>query len=335
MLRLTRRFHLAFSSLSFYGLFLLIKDRLMRPWVVLLTLVVAWCGPSHGDPDAEASPTAFERFEIDPKAFVPLEVGNRWTYQHHYSNRAYDWWEPGDEAYPEWAAYLKQFEVPGYPIEEGSPPRSLIRTYPDYPTFVIEITHTEWIDGFEYFVFNDAPYAWPPMPTFFWAGYKVRWSDDDVLLMRWNDMDIPLYDFSLQHEGIEEAAEWAQDRQTDYYSVSVFEYNPIDIRRLMIGRRTDYGNQIVEVIFSFIHPIWCPPPHSCRIHFVQRYGIGNVVISHLGWGDTPLFWNGLYPISATLSGQEIPYEQATAQAGPTAVRERSWGAIKREFVPIK
>ena len=55
MLRLTRRFHLACSFLSFYGLFLSGKDRLMWPWVLLLVLV-AWCDTSHGDSDAEASP---------------------------------------------------------------------------------------------------------------------------------------------------------------------------------------------------------------------------------------------------------------------------------------
>ena len=40
-----------------------------------------------------ASPTEFDRFEIDPTEFVLLEVGNRWEYSHSYSNEMYYIWE--------------------------------------------------------------------------------------------------------------------------------------------------------------------------------------------------------------------------------------------------
>ncbi len=313
---------------------------LMRSLLLFLLLMVGWYGVSHGDHDVEA-----DSFVIDPKGFVPLEVGNRWTYEHKYINNAYGHWEPGDEADPEWAAYLKQFEVPGYPIGESSPPRSLTEiTYRDSLILTIEITHTEWIDEFEYFVLSEVPYDWPPLPTFFWAGYKVRWSDDDVLLVRGNDADIPLYDFSLQREGIErshwESSEWY------YYGVSVFEYNPIDTKRWMIDLLTypDYSEyvvidpasrgQILQASFSFSYSILC---NHCiwRVPFVQGYGIGHVQKVHLGISNKPLFANSLWPISAIISGNEISYGQATGQAAPTVVRERSWGAVKREFMPMK
>ena len=114
--------------------------------------------------------------EINPLDFVPLEVGNRWTYEHLYINYHHGEGEP--------------FDIPGYP------PGSL----PDSLTFAkkivtIEITHTEVIDGLEYFVFNDAEYDWPPLPNFFWGGKKVRLSDEGFLIFRWNGQELPVYDF--------------------------------------------------------------------------------------------------------------------------------------------
>ena len=34
------------------------------------------------------------RLELDPHDYVPLAVGNRWTYEHHYANDSY----PGTES---------------------------------------------------------------------------------------------------------------------------------------------------------------------------------------------------------------------------------------------
>ncbi len=334
----------ALSPLSLDRLLLLSTAGLMRSLLLLLLLMVGWYGVSHGDHDVEADSSTFEPFVIDPKEFVPLEVGNRWTYEHRYTNYMYDSWDPEAAAYPEWAAYFKQFEVPGYPIGGDSPPRSLTRFIrQDAVILAVEITHTEWIDGFEYFVFSDVPYDWPPLPTFFWAGYKVRWSDDDVLLVRGNDADIPLYDFSLQREGIERF--YWRDVEWYYYAVPVFEYNPIDIRRWMIDWLTEpeysgivinpeHRDQILEAGFDFSYPILCDPC-SWRVPFVQGYGMGSVRILYLGAGMSPIFANVLRPISAVLSGEEISFKQATGRAAPTVVRERSWGAVKREFMPMK
>ena len=164
----------------------------MRVLVLLLTLVVVWCGVSSGD--HEKPPT---ELDIDPKEFVPLAVGNRWTYEHIYMN------------YLHGAGGL--FDVPGYP--PGRLPDSL-----EYVERIvtIEITHTEVIDGLEYFVFSDgtSPFAdlmeawpeltgtdyvrlprWPPLPDFFWGGKKVRLSDEGFLVFRWHGQDIPVYDF--------------------------------------------------------------------------------------------------------------------------------------------
>ena len=90
---------------------------------------------------------------------------------------------------------LKALEIPGYPHGYGNPtpPDSLTRVE---RILTIEITHTETIDGFEYFVFSNADYAWPPLPDFFWGGKTVRLWDDGFLVFRRNGQDLPLYDFS-------------------------------------------------------------------------------------------------------------------------------------------
>ena len=105
--------------------------------------------------------------EINPLDFVPLAVGNRWTYEHLYWNGSYT-----DEGPSYDIEVRKPFEIPGYPHGEGNvlPPRSLLFSMDNRLT--IEITHTERIDGREYFVFSDAEYDWPPLPEFFWLGRR-------------------------------------------------------------------------------------------------------------------------------------------------------------------
>lgn len=88
------------------------------------------------------------------------------------------------------------FEIPGYPYDNPEFP-------PDFFSWgrelTIEITHTEMIDDLEYFVFSRPDYDGPPLLNLFWAGQKVRLSDEGVLLFRWNGQDVPLYDLNFQH----------------------------------------------------------------------------------------------------------------------------------------
>ena len=46
------------------------------------------------------------------------------------------------------------------------------------------------IDGFEYYVFSDADYAWSPLPELFWGGKKVRLSAEGFLVFRWDGQDV-------------------------------------------------------------------------------------------------------------------------------------------------
>ena len=142
----------------------------MRLLMLLLVFLIGYT--AAGD----AQEVEEDAIEINPLDFVPLEVGNHWTYEHSYMNYHHGQGEP--------------FDIPGYP--PGHPPDSL--TFAK-KIVTIEITHTEVIDGLEYFVFSDADYAWPPLPYFFWGGKKVRLSAEGFLVFRWNGQDIPVYDF--------------------------------------------------------------------------------------------------------------------------------------------
>jgi hypothetical protein len=91
--------------------------------------------------------------EYRPEEFLPLAVGNSWTYRHYYFDR------------------LSQ---PDKDESEISVVQSA----------TITITHTEQINGSTYYVFSNMPYDFPPVPYFFLAGKKVRFSEDGRL-MEW------------------------------------------------------------------------------------------------------------------------------------------------------
>lgn len=317
--------------------------RAMR-WLVLL-LVFQTGYIAAQEIDEAAAP------ELNLHEFVPLEVGNRWTYTHSYFNEMYYEWDDLEEEEDEeeiayWKTFFKQFEIPGYPFGESSPPRAL--THPDNSTLVVEITHTEWIDGFEYFVFSEAPYNWPPPPVFFWAGEKVRLSEDGILLFRKYGTDVPLYDFSPQREGIDSAFLLFRKYGTDIplYDFgpqredidSAFEYIPIDIRRWMRDRLTypdpldkiinpAYRNQILEIDFSFEDPVGYSSVDEWNTQFVKGYGIGDSKKVIGGTGNSLHFWNDLSPISAILSGKEVSFQEATSRFVVEPELPPIWGQL--------
>ena len=260
-------------------------------------------------------------FEGRPTDFLPLEVGNQWTYYQTYGNYSYGWRR---ELAPE-ARTL--FELPGYPYDNpGDPPDSLLWVDRE---FTIEITHTEVIDGWEYFVFSRADYDWPPIPTLFWAGQKVRLSDEGVLLFRWNEQDVPLYDLNPQHPSS--------------YSIPAYPIREDLVTKLYV-RRWDRDESQIEIIFSAIPEINLstnmPNDSVTFITVLPRYGL--VSYSELYYGSpfgeglffepVSLFHNTLYPISAIISGEAVSYDQVPRRR-TTHVQSSSWGQLKRAFRP--
>ena len=223
-----------------------------------LMAVLALCGAVEAD---TAGP-----IELNPLEYLPLEVGNRWTYEHVYASALHG----------EMKGLLPLEDEWSFPIDP--------LPYPEQ-TVTIEITHTEVIDGLEYFVFSEADYDWPPFPSFFWGGKKVRLSDEGILMFRWEGQDIPVYDFGATNNPHGYVGTFPRGSSTEQFSV----------------RRVYTPYQRPRVDFSISHPL------LPEIAFLRGYGVGRVY-SYV-WSSLSHYYNGLIPISATISGEEILYKQ--------------------------
>ena len=240
---------------------------------LLMLLLVFLAGYTAAGGAQETDDAASIEIGLNPLDYVPLEVGNRWTYSHHYINHTMMHW-------PE-----EPFAITGYP--PGIPLDSL-RLAEKIVT--IEITHTEVIDGLEYFVFSDADYAWPPLPGFFWGGKKVRLSDEGFLVFRWNGQDIPVYDFGHTSSPCEYRRTLPIESGTAEVRFNRF-YAPYQLSRV-----------------SFVLNSYSLSSDNAGIIFLQKYGVGQSYIEFLYCGSV-VFRNELAPISATISGEEIVYQQ--------------------------
>ena len=260
-------------------------------------------------------------FEGSPTDFLPLQVGNKWTYKHRYGNYAYEgsWWDQNPEI-------RMLFEVPG---GYRYPPDSLLWVERE---LTIEITHTEMIDGLEYFVFSRADYDWPPVPNLSWADQKVRLSDEGVLLFRWNGQDVPLYDLNFQHPR--------------RYSIPAYPIREDLVIKLVVWRWNRDESQI-EIIFSAIPEINLPNSMhglaDSSIRVLPGYGLAYCGESYHRRSDFffwegssfeiyPFFYNVLNPISAIISGEVVSYEQVPRRRN-THVQSSSWGRLKKGFLP--
>ncbi len=105
-------------------------------WVALLSL--------HGVLPAAAT-------DYQASDYLPLAVGNSWTYEHYHSSQ--------DRS--QWPTYVAQF--------------------PETPQFTIRVERTEVIDGKTYYVISDMPANWPPAPPLFIAGKKLRWKGSHLM----------------------------------------------------------------------------------------------------------------------------------------------------------
>ena len=256
-------------------------------------------------------------FEINPAEFVPLAVGNRWTYkQNYYSTLRY----PFEATYDDLGLTLEDIEpllIPGFPYgPDNPPPYSLLLI--DNKPLTIEITHTEQIDGLDYFVFSDPEYDWPPMPDLFWAGQKVRLSEDGKLIFRWNGQDIPVYDLDGPYTNppASDPSPTVTMPGVDPTFISIAE------RDLWFYRLSGTSTRLSSLFFSFGYR-W---GYECM--FLQGYGI-SFFSNGLFWTSTaPVYINDLVAVSATIDGEEISYEWPE----PTAVQPTSWGALKNNFL---
>ena len=280
----------------------------MRLLILLLVFLAGYTAAGAAQEIDDAA------IEINPHDFVPLEVGNRWTYKHFYWN----------DSYPEGDGWidievLKFLEIPGYPHgwENPMPPDSLTSVY---RILTIEITHTEIIDGLEYFVFSDADYTWPPLPDLFWGGKKVRLSAEGSLVFRWDEQDLPVYDFGDLKNGY--TVTLPGESGMAYFHFS---------RGMMFYEVPSTSNQLSLVHFTFSSSLADPRWYSC--YFLHGYGVDQFdfsVPSSLSL-YVPIFEVIFTPISATISGEEILYERLNPDLPPQEPESPPvvWGQLDR------
>lgn len=279
------------------------------------------------------------RLELNPLDYVPLAVGNRWTYEHSYYNEL-----TFDSALEK----LEPVEIPGYPLGEGNPipPDSLI--YVEKKPLTIEITHTEVIDGLEYFVFSDAGYTWPPLPALFWGGKKVHLSDEGFLVFRWNGQDVPVYD--LDHHHFDES--WNRRRAKNSYIFTLPGESgtiKVNIRRFMSEYELSTESSGPKSQYSIVAFKYSSTSYrllSSYYSFLRGYGIGSVDTEAFFLEGAIIFKNTLTPISANIDGEEILYPMHIFSGDPyyppvyidsfypdttTSVQPASWGRMKQLF----
>lgn len=101
---------------------------------------------------AVLSPLAAQTITKNVQDYLPLAVGNSWTYKHEY-------WD-------------ERRNKDGTKVPE---PTFITRQ------FTISILETEVIDGETYYVFSDIPNNWPAkIPKHFIAGKKLRWEGNNL-----------------------------------------------------------------------------------------------------------------------------------------------------------
>ena len=288
-----------------------------------------------------------EGFKGSPTDFLPLQVGNKWTYQHWYSNGFYKTYEivegvvrgpfgyKADPLGPDWMFMRAIAEIPGYPLTdryEWESPLFDLR-YCDGCELTLEITHTETIEGHTYFVFSKPEYDWPPPPPLFLAGQKVRFSDAGVLLIRRQEQDIPLYDFAPPY--IEKHYTTPEYPMRDDESAPIMpaiEFSRVfrDVRRPEdwgLGPNTPLGQAFIT-IFDMNHPFLDLRLNTSNVYFVKGYGIALYILHFPGLHFTLDFQNTLYPVSAVIGGKRIEYPEVRSEWWWTSVQPTSWGQLK-------
>ena len=255
----------------------------------------------------------------DASDWLPLAVGNSWTYSHRYSDHNAD--------YSQWTNYTAPYGI---------------------PQFTLSVLQTEVIDGKTYFVISDMPEYWPPVPPQFIAGKKLRWVGDQ-LMERTVDGEQALFRFGGT-SGTSGASGASGEAS---YAVTTSEGT------LQVTSRENRSEHTHDNYFGFSGGAEAAGPSNwyelgggqsgvtgesgatvglgAAIIFLKGFGVQQGQMA-LYDGDAPLFKNIQAAKHAVINGRTVTVEQARAAAGrassdATSIEWLSWGAIKQEGRP--
>ncbi len=172
--------------------------------LLAVLLGLSWALPATATDDAAA-------------AYLPLAVGNSWTYVHDYYDLDSQW----DDQIQRYPAYYR-FS----PLDEST----------QLPKFTITVQGTEVIDGKTYYVLSDMPANWPPAPPYFIAGKKLRWKGTH-LMERTAEGERSVFRF----DGANDAGYTVEPGGTDIIKVRPSSPDPL-LAPLFEFRDTEQGN---------------------------------------------------------------------------------------------
>ena len=256
--------------------------------------------------------------------YLPLAVGNSWTYEHEYHGANVDLLN--------YAPYWDQWPALDEPFI--------------FPEFTIEVLHTEVIDGKTYYVISDMPADWPPAPPHFIAGKKLRW-EGTHLMERTDEGEQATFRFDATSADYT----WpTTDRSPLYYllsnGITAYRYRAYlfeisNLFRITYLVSTTEGNDQVSVeaglkpvpwyyftLDSYAarklshDPDWDFVPYrSCN--FLAGYGVLACEA-----GKFSVLTNYLVPLRAVIGGTPVEFADALI---PTGISPSSWGQIKQSW----
>ncbi len=233
--------------------------------------------------------------------YLPLAVGNSWTYEHEYLDIHAD---GGD--FLQYSVYWDQL------IANGELPE-----HAGYPEFTISVLNTEVIDGKTYYVISDMPAYWPPAPPHFIAGKKLRW-EGTHLMERTADGEQAIFRF---------------DGTTADYIRTDFRFDISNAYKTRYIIPTTEGDNRVVVVAG-LKPV---PRYVFEFHgnnrglrageFLAGYGPNLFTWTIVGKGM--IFTNTILALRAVIGGTSVEFADALISTGISAA---SWGQIKQSWL---
>ena len=242
----------------------------------------------------------------DAAAYLPLAVGNSWTYGHAYYDHNVD-----GLFYP---AYWAQWPDPYEPFR--------------FPRFTITVQGTQVIDGKTYYVLSEMPANWPPAPPHFIAGKKLRWAGSH-LMERTADGEQAIFRFDGTDDDYS---------PTDFYGGYLnFRFGESKVYRTEYAIPTTEGDNWVEVeaglkpVPWYVFQFYGNGVGGRACGFLAGYGCNLCIWGAFG-SDASVSLNELYPLRAVIDGTSVEFADALV---PTNISSSSWGQVKKEVTDVQ
>ena len=251
--------------------------------------------------------------------FLPLTVGNSWTYKHEVAD------------------------------DRGNSDGTWVSAERTVTTeFTVSVLRSELIDGETYFVISDVPGNVPRVPKHFIGGKKLRWDGNDLVehdgrsetsLYQFGSRDLA-NDYSWREYSIPSTHQDTSVQTQRWYTST----NGMAIQVFVFDGYTEFVSDdgwdldaIYVDSFGF----------GRSVTFVERFGVMNAA-EHVIDDDAIIYTNELHPVRAVfqadqrdatvtvewddfncyLGGENVRYGR-TCGWPPTSTSSKSWGTVKQ------